>query len=129
MPATGLMTQMIPAITLTPGHVTLADWRTVTAGAAVRLDAAAIPAIEASAQAVDAIIARGKPVYGINTGLGKLANVHIAPNALAALQRNMVLSHAARGRSADATGDRAAHDGFEACEFRPRLLRGAVANL
>jgi histidine ammonia-lyase len=83
------MTQMIPAITLTPGHVTLADWRAVSAGAAVRLDAAAIPAIEASAQAVGAIIARG------NTGLGKLANVHIAPNALAALQRNMVLSHAA----------------------------------
>ena len=53
------------------------------------------PAIEAGARAVDAIIARGEPVYGINTGFGKLASVHIASEDLAALQRNIVLSHAA----------------------------------
>ena len=35
------------------------------------------------------------PVYGINTGFGKLASVHIAAGDLAALQRNIVLSHAA----------------------------------
>ena len=45
--------------------------------------------------AVDAIIARGEPVYGINTGFGKLASVRIAADDLAALQRNIVLSHAA----------------------------------
>jgi histidine ammonia-lyase len=61
----------------------------------VRLDPAAIPAIEAGARAVDAIIARGEPVYGINTGFGKLASVHIASEDLATLQRNIVLSHAA----------------------------------
>ena len=54
-----------------------------------------MPAIEASARAVDAIVARGEPVYGINTGFGKLASVHIAAGDLAALQRNIVLSHAA----------------------------------
>jgi histidine ammonia-lyase len=44
---------------------------------------------------VSAIIARGEPVYGINTGFGKLANVHIPPADLATLQRNIVLSHSA----------------------------------
>jgi histidine ammonia-lyase len=83
------------AITLTPGRVTLADWRAILDGADVRLDPAAMPAIEASARAVDAIIARGEAVYGINTGFGKLASVHIAAGDLAALQRNIVLSHAA----------------------------------
>ena len=34
-------------------------------------------AIEASARAVEAIVERGDPVYGINTGFGKLASVGI----------------------------------------------------
>jgi histidine ammonia-lyase len=83
------------ALTLTPGRATLADWRAIADGASVELDPAALSAIEASARAVDAIIARGEPVYGINTGFGKLASVHIAAGDLAALQRNIVLSHAA----------------------------------
>jgi histidine ammonia-lyase len=82
-------------ITLTPGHATLADWRVIVEGAPVQLDPAAQPAIDASARAVDAIVAKGEPVYGINTGFGKLASVHIAAGDLAALQRNIVPSHAA----------------------------------
>ena len=69
---------MTAVITLTPGRATLADWRAVARGASVRLDPAAMPAIEASARAVDAIVAKGEAVYGINTGFGKLASVHIA---------------------------------------------------
>lgn len=84
------------AITLTPGRATLADWQAIADGAAVRLDPAAMPAVEASAaQAVDAIITKGEPIYGINTGFGKLASVHIGSDDLATLQRNIVLSHAA----------------------------------
>jgi histidine ammonia-lyase len=86
---------MTGTIILTPGHALLADWRAVADGAAVRLDPAAMPAVEKSARAVDAIIAKGQPVYGLNTGFGKLASVHIAPGDLAMLQRNLVLSHAA----------------------------------
>jgi len=86
---------MTAAIILTPGRVTLADWRAVANGAAARLDPAAMPAVDAGARAVEAIIARGKPVYGINTGFGKLASAHIASDELATLQRNIVLSHAA----------------------------------
>jgi histidine ammonia-lyase len=82
-------------ITLTPGNATLAHWRAIVEGAPVQLDPTARPAIDASARAVDAIVAKGEPVYGINTGFGKLASVHIAAGDLAALQRNIVLSHAA----------------------------------
>ena len=82
-------------ITLTPGRTTLADWRAVADGAGVRLDPAALPAVEAGARTVDAIVARGAPVYGINTGFGKLASVHIGAEDLVMLQRNIVLSHAA----------------------------------
>jgi histidine ammonia-lyase len=40
-----------------------------------------------------AIVADGAPVYGINTGLGKLASVRIGAADLGTLQRNTVLSH------------------------------------
>ncbi len=80
---------------LTPGAVTLESWRSVFTGASVALDPAASAAIAASADAVAAIVARGAPVYGVNTGFGKLASVSIAPGDLGALQRNLVLSHAA----------------------------------
>jgi len=82
-------------VTLGHGSTPLADWRTVADGAEVRLDDTAKAAVAASADAVAAIVAKGEPVYGINTGFGKLANVHIAAGDLANLQRNLVLSHAA----------------------------------
>jgi len=82
-------------IVLKPGDVSLAEWRAVYRGADVSLDPAARPVIERSAAAVAAILAKGQPVYGINTGFGKLATVRIADEDLAKLQRNIVLSHAA----------------------------------
>jgi histidine ammonia-lyase len=80
---------------LTPGDVTLAQWRAIYRGAAVAFDEAALPAIAAGAAAVEEILSRDEPAYGINTGFGKLATVRIAPDDLATLQRNLVLSHAA----------------------------------
>lgn len=82
-------------IVLTPGAATLADWRAIHAGADVVLHDTAWPAIAASAAAVARILAKGEAVYGINTGFGKLASVRIADADLAALQCNIVLSHAA----------------------------------
>jgi histidine ammonia-lyase len=82
-------------IVLKPGRMRLTDWRAIAAGAAVTLDPVAMPAVAASAAAVEAIVAAGAPVYGINTGFGKLANIRIAPDELGQLQRNIVLSHAA----------------------------------
>ncbi len=55
----------------------------------------ALRRIEDSAAAVAAILGTGAPIYGINTGFGKLAQTRIAPERLAQLQRNIVLSHSA----------------------------------
>jgi len=82
-------------IILHPTKATLADWRAIYSGASARLDDSTTPAIEASAAAIDRILARGEPIYGINTGFGKLAGVRVADADLAQLQRNIVLSHAA----------------------------------
>jgi histidine ammonia-lyase len=51
--------------------------------------------VEASANSVARIIAKGEPVYGINTGFGKLSTVKIDEADLQRLQRNIVLSHSA----------------------------------
>nr|WP_087574357.1 histidine ammonia-lyase [Sphingomonas sp. CDS-1] len=80
---------------LIPGEVSLGQWRAIHEGAAVGLDPASAPRIAAGAAAVERILARHEPVYGINTGFGKLASVKIGDEDLAALQRNIVLSHAA----------------------------------
>jgi histidine ammonia-lyase len=82
-------------ILLRPGQVTLAEWQKIYRGARFAVDPACLPAIEKSADAVAAIVAKGVPVYGINTGFGKLANVRIGIDDLERLQRNIVLSHAA----------------------------------
>ena len=82
-------------ITLAPGAVPLSAWREIYRGASAALDPTSYPVIEASAKAVAAILAKGEPVYGINTGFGKLASVRIDAADLGTLQRNIVLSHAA----------------------------------
>ncbi|WP_409418341.1 histidine ammonia-lyase [Phenylobacterium sp.] len=82
-------------VVLRPGEVSLAEWRAIYRGASAKLDPASAPAIAASAAAVERILARGEPVYGINTGFGKLASVRIEAGDLETLQRNIVLSHAA----------------------------------
>jgi histidine ammonia-lyase len=80
---------------LVPAQARLAQWRDIWRGAPVVLDAACRAGIAAGAAAVGRILARGEPVYGINTGFGRLASVRIDTADLATLQRNIVLSHAA----------------------------------
>ncbi len=82
-------------ITLTPGAASLGDWRAIWRGARLTLADGAAARIAASADAVKRIVDRGEPVYGINTGFGKLASVRIVDGDLATLQTNIVLSHAA----------------------------------
>jgi len=88
---------------LTPGRVTLSEWRDIYRQPSEKpgffsdwsLSLDCWPQVEASAAAVAAVVARGAPVYGVNTGFGKLASVRIPDADLAVLQRNIVLSHAA----------------------------------
>ena len=81
-------------ITLIPGSATLAQLHEIWSGQhAVQLDPSSHPAIKAAANAVAAAVAGDDAVYGINTGFGKLASVKIAPDDVATLQRNLILSH------------------------------------
>ncbi|SNB75446.1 histidine ammonia-lyase [Arboricoccus pini] len=82
-------------LTLVPGEVSLAAWRELYEGAAITLDPACRQSVERAAATVAAIVGDGQPVYGINTGFGKLATVRIASGDLARLQHNIVVSHAA----------------------------------
>ncbi|HWJ93304.1 MAG TPA: aromatic amino acid lyase, partial [Telluria sp.] len=82
-------------LTLHPGQLTLSDLRAAwLAPHNITLAQDAWAAVEASAAAVEKIVAKGDPAYGINTGFGLLAKKHIAPDQLAQLQRNLILSHA-----------------------------------
>jgi histidine ammonia-lyase len=86
---------VVADVVLRPGHTALADWRAIYRGAAVTLDPGCHAIVADAARAVDAILAKGEPVYGINTGFGRLASIRIESADLITLQRNIVLSHAA----------------------------------
>ena len=79
---------------LTPGATSLEQLAVIyREGPAVTLDRAARPAVEAAAAAIRQAAAGEAPVYGVNTGFGKLASLRIAPKDTATLQRNLILSH------------------------------------
>jgi histidine ammonia-lyase len=81
-------------IILTPGAATLAQLEAILRGTdPVVLDPAAHSAVEAAARRVSEAAAGGAPIYGVNTGFGKLASVKIPPEDTTALQRNLILSH------------------------------------
>jgi len=61
----------------------------------VGVDASARTTLMGSRRLVEAAIASGQTIYGINTGFGKLANVRVAPDKLNQLQVNLIRSHAA----------------------------------
>ncbi|MCP4818488.1 MAG: histidine ammonia-lyase [Shimia sp.] len=82
------------ALIIKPGDVTLAQLEAVFWDAGcVQLDPVCRPAVEQAAARIDEA-ARGQvPVYGVNTGFGKLASLKIDANDTATLQRNLILSH------------------------------------
>jgi histidine ammonia-lyase len=61
----------------------------------VTLAAVAVRKMERSRAVVERLAAGDAPVYGVNTGVGLLADVRIAPADLDQLQRNVVRSHSA----------------------------------
>lgn len=81
-------------LTLIPGATTLSQLEAVYRGQGpARLDPSCRPAIEAAADRIAAAAAGQAPVYGVNTGFGKLASIKIAPENTARLQTNLILSH------------------------------------
>src|SRR6185503_3135873 len=63
-------------------------------GRQVEIAAEALRRVAESRGLIEQILAAGETVYGVNTGFGKLADVHVAENKLAELQINLVRSHA-----------------------------------
>ena len=79
---------------LTPGGLTLGDLQAIRAGGlSIAIDPAARAGIEASAAIVADAAAGQAPVYGVNTGFGKLASTRISEADLATLQLNLIRSH------------------------------------
>ncbi|WP_028033284.1 histidine ammonia-lyase [Chelativorans sp. J32] len=81
-------------ITLHPGSVPLADLAAIYwTGENAVLDRSFDAGIEKAAARIAAIAAGNEPVYGVNTGFGKLASIKIDAADTATLQRNLILSH------------------------------------
>jgi len=84
------------SVTLDGGPVALTDVLAVAReGATVALGAEGRRRLAAARRFVDDIAGAAAPIYGITTGVGKLKDVVIPPEQRDALQRNLVLSHAA----------------------------------
>ena len=76
------------------GNLTIEDVISVAHGEPVSLGDQARERMRRSREVVERIIRAGRPVYGINTGVGRLAEVRIDDDQLAQLQVNIVRSHA-----------------------------------
>ena len=79
---------------LQPGSVPLSTLETIYwTGEPARLDPLFDKGVEKAAARIAEIAAGNAPVYGINTGFGKLASIRIDAADVATLQRNLILSH------------------------------------
>ncbi|HSV80068.1 MAG TPA: histidine ammonia-lyase [Ramlibacter sp.] len=87
---------MAQAHILHPGELTLPQLRMLWAAPELplALDPGCRGAIRASAELVRRATAGDAPVYGVNTGFGKLATTRIARDDLALLQLKLLRSHA-----------------------------------
>ncbi|WP_088286290.1 histidine ammonia-lyase [Ideonella sp. A 288] len=79
---------------LRPGLLTLDELQAIHAGGQpLMMDPSALPGILASAAVVRRAAEGDAPVYGVNTGFGKLASTRISEADLATLQLNLIRSH------------------------------------
>ncbi|MCL4455345.1 MAG: histidine ammonia-lyase [Deinococcus sp.] len=77
------------------GKVGLEAFRLVVReGAPVSLAPEAKKRIEQGRTFVEELVREGAPIYGVNTGFGRMAQVRIPNSDLKLLQRNLLLSHA-----------------------------------
>jgi histidine ammonia-lyase len=84
----------LPIETLIPGATPLAQLERLYRGdCIVRLPDSARAPVNAAAARIATAAAGTEAVYGVNTGFGKLANLKIAAQDTALLQKNLILSH------------------------------------
>ena len=87
---------MTTPILIDGNTLTLSDIRDVSArNRAVNLSNEALERVTKARELVDRVAAGDEAAYGINTGFGTLAEVRIEKKDLQALQRNLIVSHAA----------------------------------
>jgi histidine ammonia-lyase len=85
---------MLGHLTIEPAQLTLEQLQSIHAGVEkLTLPASARVLIRASQQVVQRAADDEVPVYGVNTGFGKLANQRISKAQLATLQLNLIRSH------------------------------------
>ena len=109
----------MPALTLRPGALALADLRRLWSAPSIRCRSTLRqdPRSTLRRKPCGRVVAAGKTVYGVNTGFGLLARTRIDDARLAELQRALVLSHSA-GTGALAGGQ---------CRAARRRVEGGLA--
>ena len=81
-------------ILIAPGKVKLSELRYLqNSTSAFLLGVQVRNAVNDCHARLNELVAMGGPIYGVNTGFGKLANVRIGIEDLNVLQRNLILSH------------------------------------
>jgi histidine ammonia-lyase len=83
-----------PEVVIDGRTLGLAEVERVVDGGGVRLAPDARERMAASRAVVEEELAAGRVVYGVTTGFGRLADTAIPPDRLAALQVNLLRSHA-----------------------------------
>jgi len=82
------------AIVLQPGSTGLDDLQRIyREDIGIDIDARSKQRVDAAARVVAEAAGKAEPVYGINTGFGKLASTRIPAAQTSQLQRNLILSH------------------------------------
>jgi histidine ammonia-lyase len=83
-------------ILLDGSSLTLDDLEHIAVGRpAIDLEPAARERVDVGRRALEAAMAGGATIYGVNTGFGDLASVRIPDDRLETLQERLILSHAA----------------------------------
>ena len=87
---------MTAFIDLDPDTLTFAEVVDVARrGALVSLSEATLARVNKYREAIDALAQAEKPVYGVSTGFGALAQRHIPAELRTQLQKSLIRSHAA----------------------------------
>jgi histidine ammonia-lyase len=80
-------------VTVTEAPLTVEELLEVARGAQVELGADAKALIAASRAIVDTALASGRPVYGLNTGVGHMKDERVPDEELRRMQQTLVVTH------------------------------------
>jgi len=88
----------MPALTITEaGHPDLGLIRAVAAGQAVSVEPGLLDAVQRRCDEARRALRDGRPVYGVNTGMGALSAVRLTGRQQRSHQRNLLLARATGG--------------------------------